>query len=96
MNDGFIRYQIKVEHLVTVRTEDYEVADIVVGALTIDVRNFQYRGDAETTVSAEWIVCVECQLSVIDALRHCGCFCEAQRQLKPRLCRSEAEAGTAD
>ena len=84
MNDSFIRYQIKVEHLVTVRTEDYEVADIVVGALTIDVRKFEHRGDTETAVSAEWIVCVECQFSVIDALCHCGCFREAQRKANRR------------
>ena len=34
----------------TVRTEDYEVADIVVRALTINVRNFKYIRDTETAV----------------------------------------------
>jgi len=79
MNDDFVRYQIKVEHLVTIRTEDYKVADIVVGTLTIDVRNFEYRGNAETAVRTERIICVECQLSIIDALGHCGYLREAQR-----------------
>ena len=65
----------------TVRTEDYKIADIVVGALTIDVRDFEHRGDAETTVSADRIVCVECELSVIDALCHFGCFREAQQKV---------------
>ena len=46
----FIRNQIKVQYLVTVRTEDYEVADIVVRALTINVRNFKYIRDTETAV----------------------------------------------
>jgi hypothetical protein len=57
-------------HLVAGRAQDNKIADVVVGALAVDVTHLQNVGDAEAAVRADWRVVLECELPIINALHN--------------------------
>jgi hypothetical protein len=60
-------------HLVAIRAQYHKVANIVVAAIAVYVCYFQDIRYSEAAVSANRIVVLESEFSIIDALRH-GCF----------------------
>ena len=52
--------------------QDNEIADLVVGALAVDMTHLQNVGDPEAAVRADWRVVLECKLSIIDTLHTTG------------------------
>ena len=70
LDDCFCRDQVKVVHLVAVRTQHDQILRIVVLAIAVNVGNLQHSGDAESAVGAQSAVGPECDLPVIDPFHH--------------------------
>jgi len=69
LDHGLGRNQIQVQHLVARRAQQDKIAQVVVMALAIQVRHFQYLRYAESAMGAEQPVVVvrEGELAIVDA-----------------------------
>jgi hypothetical protein len=68
-------------HLVAGWTEDDEVADVIVAALTVDMAHLQDVGDAEAAMGADRRIFLECQLAIIDAFHKAQRCCPLTSQI---------------
>jgi len=68
VNDCLGRDKIEVVHLVAIRAQDYQVGNLVVAAITVDVRDLQNVANAVPAVSAYGGIVIKCELSIIDAV----------------------------
>ncbi len=69
-NNRFVRDQIQVQHFVAVGTQYHEISDFVVVSVPVNVGNFEYGWNPESTVRTKLVVMSKGEFSVVYSFRH--------------------------